>query len=100
MAFLYMFSFALERFTSQILTLKGGEDTTIVLDSLPFGGDLQETLLPCSPSALMNTDAAQKTLQESSSHEEALTAKAPSILCVCVVVMRGHFGSQTWESKI
>ena len=44
---------------------------------------MEETLLPCSPSAMMKTDIAQKILQESHAHEEALAAKAPSIVCVC-----------------
>eukprot|EP00435_Cladocopium_sp_Y103_P017614 s1279_g4.t1 len=36
----------------------------LVVDSLPFGNDVDQTLLPCSPGSIMDTDIAAKTVLE------------------------------------
>ena len=45
--------------------------TTYVLDSLPCAQDVAETLVPLSPSNMIQSDIAQKTLQELDEHEKA-----------------------------
>lgn len=43
----------------------------MVLDSLPLASDVSDTLLPCSPTSMMTSDVASKTLQELHDHENA-----------------------------
>ena len=49
-------------------------DAMVVLDSIPLAGDVDETLLPCSPTELMNTNIAAATLASISQKEDAQQA--------------------------
>ena len=44
----------------------------MVLDSLPLGSDFMDTLHPCSPTTMMNSDVVSKTLKDLDDHESKL----------------------------
>ena len=48
----------------------------LVTDSLPFGNDYDQTLLPCSPESIMATDAAAKIVLETHVREDAMRRTA------------------------
>ena len=51
----------------------------VISDSLmPFGGDQDGTQLPCSPSDLLATDIAQKTVKGVDEHDKAMQAHVSS----------------------
>lgn len=58
------------------------EDTpdqiTLVSESLPYGGDQDGTQLLCSPSQLLTTDVAQKTLKDLDEHDQAMEGEVQS----------------------
>ena len=52
------------------------EPVLVVSDSLlPTATPHDDTLLPCSPSQLLNTDVAAKTLQSMETHEKSVEEK-------------------------
>ena len=64
--------------TKIVFTGPGGlpGSAMLVVDSLPFGHDYDQTLLPCSPGSMMATDVAAKTVLEVHVHENAMEAAA------------------------
>ena len=49
-------------------------DAMVVLDSIPLAGDVDETLLPCSPTQMMNTNIVAATLTTLAEKEDAQQA--------------------------
>lgn len=50
---------------------KNSEPIVVLSDSqLPYGGDADGTLLPCSPSSLLSTNAALDTLKSQDEHDK------------------------------
>jgi len=48
----------------------------MVLESLPFGHDADQTQLPCSPGSLINSDVAHQTLAKLLVHETHAATEA------------------------
>lgn len=53
------------------------EGAMVVLDSLPLANDADQTLLPCSPSLMMESNIVHETLSKMASHENFVPAASP-----------------------
>ena len=61
------------------------EPAMIVTESLPMATDNLDTLLPCSPSQLMNTTTAIETLAKVDEHETSRKTEAHRVKTISTI---------------
>jgi hypothetical protein len=62
----------------------------VILDSLPCAGDVDQTLLPCSPTSMMHSDVAAKTLAAVDAHEATTVSMEGTVSTEKVWCLKMH----------